>query len=125
MRFFLYNENQYFIPNQANIFGSTWDLVVLARCNRTIGCHRHFQISRIHWNAMDYEAQRCDETGEVSNTTHCLLGFIRDKMGCHIPIHNMEHLDFFLLSQLAMVKSRVLLQIHQRCVQALYHMLKL
>ena len=92
VKLFLYNENQFLVPNGGKIFGSTWDNIVFPMCNRNIGCHRKFQISRIHWKAMDCEAQRCDETGEVPNTTHCILGFIRDKVGCHIPIHNMEPL---------------------------------
>ena len=39
---------------------------------------------------MDYEKRRCDETGLNSNTTHCIHNLVRDRMGCYIPIDNME-----------------------------------
>ena len=90
IRFFLYNENQFLVPNYKNIWGSKHAIVHVRKCNATLGCHRHFELSRIHWKAMDYEKQRCDGTGLNSNTTHCLHNFIRDRLGCYIPVDNME-----------------------------------
>ena len=86
---YLYNEDQFFVPNRAKIFGSTSDIFTLTKCNRSIGCHRRFKISRISWSAKDYEGQRCDEMETKPNTTHCILSSIRDQVGCHVPIMDM------------------------------------
>ena len=86
---YLYNEGQMFVPNRANIFGSTSDITVLTDCNGSIGCHRRFKISRTSWSAMDYEGQRCDEGETKPNTTHCILSSIREQVGCYIPIMDM------------------------------------
>ena len=90
VNFFLHNENQFWAPNSKNIWGSKHDVVILKKCDPTIGCHRLYELSRIHWKAMDYEKQRCDETGLNSNTTKCIHNLVRDRMGCYIPIDNME-----------------------------------
>ena len=90
IKFFLHNENQLWVPNSKNIWGSKHEHISLKKCNAKIGCHRHYELKRIHWKAMDYEKQRCDETGLNSNATHCIHNLVRERMGCYIPIDNME-----------------------------------
>ena len=65
-------------------------MVGLMGCNRTVGCHRRYDISRIQWKAMDNEEQPCDEEGASVNTRRCISNFIRDRVGCYIPMQDME-----------------------------------
>ena len=88
--FYLHNKDQFFDPNRHDVFGSLHEIIVLQRCNRSIGCHRRFTISRTYWNAMNYKEQPCDETGTANNTRQCISNFIRDKVGCYIPMQKME-----------------------------------
>ena len=90
MSFFLHNENQFFVPNRAKIFGSTAHIMQMAKCNKSTGCHRRFKISRVFWSARDYPKQRCDEVEKRPNTTQCIMSSIRDKVGCYIPIQDMK-----------------------------------
>ena len=39
---------------------------------------------------MDHREQPCDESGAANNTRECVSDFIRERVGCHIPMQNME-----------------------------------
>ena len=88
--FYLHNKGLFFDPNAGDVFGSYNDKVLLKGCNRTVGCHRRYDISRIQWKAMDNKEQPCDETGASNNTRRCISNFIRDRVGCYIPLQDME-----------------------------------
>ena len=88
--FYLHNKDQFFDPNSGEVFGSFSGKVLLKGCNRTVGCHRRYDISRIEWKAMNNKGQPCDETGASKNTRQCISNFIRDRVGCYIPLQDME-----------------------------------
>ena len=86
---FIHNKDQYFVPNSALFGGHKADLT-FDDCDTDAGCHQYFNLKRTQWWALDYSGQRCDETDEELNTTKCLANFVRDKVGCYVPIQSME-----------------------------------
>ena len=50
--FWAYNKDQFLIPNNAHLFGSTKGVTRLKHCNRTIGCHQMHRITWIRWEAI-------------------------------------------------------------------------
>ena len=90
LKLLLHNKDQFFDPNDGMVFGSESEKLSTRQCNKEIGCHQNFWLSRIYWDAMDYKEQPCDETGTSINTRQCISNFIREKVGCYIPMQNME-----------------------------------
>ena len=88
--FWAYNKDQYSIPDNANLFGGSNGVTRLKHCNRAIGCHQMHSITWTRWKAINHKDHPCDDSGRNSNTSACISNFIRDKVGCYVPLQNME-----------------------------------
>ena len=88
--FWAYNKDQYSIPDYANLFGASRGVIRLKHCNRTIGCHQMHRLIWTRWKAISHKEHPCDDSGRNSNTSACISDFIRDKVGCYVPLQNME-----------------------------------
>ena len=88
----VHNKGQVYIPNNFNLFGSDIGSVNVGAWTKGMktGYLHNFNLLRTHLKSIDHRDDRCGNNAGNSTTTRCIVNFLRQKVGCHLPIHNME-----------------------------------
>ena len=71
-----------------NLFCS--DTAAVKLDNGIIGFSHKFKLMRTELRSIDHPKDRCGENVGNITTTQCIMNFVRQQIGCYLPIHFME-----------------------------------
>ena len=85
----VHNEGQFYNPNYYNLFGSDMASVNVVGKQKD-GVVAKFHLARTHLRFIDQPKDRCGGNAGNLTTTMCIMSFLKHKIGCHVPLQNME-----------------------------------